>query len=239
MKLWLSLPVLLAAACSIDRSPTVQPDASDAGSRSSSRVRDTGGGIDTIRTSQRRIDPPAEAPSTMSANTGMTSAASGKGNGSAKEKAEAPPASARPQRMEDEDAGPAAPDAGSMTMLPVAGMSAAGAGAAGMLGSAGAAGTTPPTMNTGSCCEKSDKPGCGTPETQACVCALQPACCTTAWTETCTFVVAQKFCQPGVRECVCGNGMGQWQQFECCAQSWSDTCDSVAVNKCSARAGCF
>lgn len=96
-----------------------------------------------------------------------------------------------------------------------------------------------PGANTGSCCIASPAPGCSNPELQACVCERQPSCCEQAWDETCTFIVMQKYCQPGVRECVCGSEEGQWQQASCCEQSWGSSCDSVAVNKCGATPGCF
>lgn len=92
--------------------------------------------------------------------------------------------------------------------------------------------------NTGSCCIASTEPGCADADIQACVCELLPACCTDAWDESCTFVVQQKYCQPGVRACVCGSAEGQWQQAYCCEQGWTDTCESVAINKCGATGDC-
>lgn len=101
------------------------------------------------------------------------------------------------------------------------------------------AGTGPSrATNTGSCCSTSAEPGCGDSALQQCVCALQPSCCSEAWTQACTFVIAHKYCQPGVRECVCGSAEGQWKQADCCAQGWTDTCESVAIHKCGADPGC-
>ena len=94
------------------------------------------------------------------------------------------------------------------------------------------------SMNTGGCCSTSAKPGCGDSQLQACVCMHRPSCCSDSWDESCTRVIAEKFCQSGVRECVCGNGAGQWQQAQCCATRWDDTCNSVATNKCSATQDC-
>lgn len=92
----------------------------------------------------------------------------------------------------------------------------------------------------GPCCEVHDGPGCQDPETTACVCELIPECCTVGWTEACTVVVIQKHCEPGVRECVCGSGDGQWQlQATCCMGDWSNLCSSTAVQKCGAAETCF
>jgi hypothetical protein len=71
------------------------------------------------------------------------------------------------------------------------------------------------------------------------VCELLPSCCTDAWSTACVLIVEQKYCQPGVRECVCGTEDGQWGQASCCEVAWTDVfCDGVAVDKCSATPGC-
>jgi hypothetical protein len=92
---------------------------------------------------------------------------------------------------------------------------------------------------TGSCCAKHDAPGCGNADLQVCVCEKLPSCCTKAWDAACVFLVEQKYCQPGVRDCVCGTGSDQWGQAQCCDTEWSASCDSVAEIKCGAVAGCF
>jgi hypothetical protein len=102
----------------------------------------------------------------------------------------------------------------------------------------GASTEAEPPTRTGSCCSASDEPGCGDSTLQDCVCALRPSCCDRAWDEACTRIVAEKNCQPGVRECVCGSADGQWQQAECCQGSWDSTCESVANNKCGATPDC-
>ncbi|MET0387217.1 MAG: hypothetical protein ABW321_14710, partial [Polyangiales bacterium] len=105
---------------------------------------------------------------------------------------------------------------------------------------AGSGGTAAPAlMGTGSCCSAHDTPGCGNADLQVCVCEKLPSCCTDKWDAACTFIVTQKHCQPGVRECVCGSGADQWGQAQCCEERWSSTCDDVAETKCSAQAGCF
>jgi hypothetical protein len=91
----------------------------------------------------------------------------------------------------------------------------------------------------GSCCEPHATAGCGNADIHVCVCEKQPSCCEKTWDAACVFIVEQKYCQQGVRECVCGSGMGQWGQTQCCESEWSSTCDNVAEIKCNAVAGCF
>jgi hypothetical protein len=68
-----------------------------------------------------------------------------------------------------------------------------------------------------------------------------PDCCTKAWSLGCALIVQQKYCQAGVRDCVCGTNVdaGQWDQTSCCSTDWNSTCDAVATNKCGAAKGCF
>lgn len=110
------------------------------------------------------------------------------------------------------------------------------------------AGVTPPSSaapdggvvtGSGSCCSEHDTGGCGNADLMVCVCEKDPSCCTKAWTRQCVFIVEQKFCQPGIRDCVCGSADGQWGQASCCESDWSSTCDSVAKVKCEAVPGCF
>jgi hypothetical protein len=91
----------------------------------------------------------------------------------------------------------------------------------------------------GSCCAAHDTPGCSNADLQVCVCEKLPSCCTEAWDENCVYVVENKYCQEGVRDCVCGSEEGQWGRTACCEADWSSTCDSVAEIKCGALAGCF
>lgn len=108
-------------------------------------------------------------------------------------------------------------------------------------------GITPPVgtdgggavTGSGSCCSEHDTGGCGNADLMVCVCEKDPSCCTKAWGRQCVFIVEQKYCQPGVRDCVCGSGEGQWGQAACCESEWSSTCDSVAKLKCDAVTGCF
>jgi hypothetical protein len=91
----------------------------------------------------------------------------------------------------------------------------------------------------GSCCSAQTTPGCDDPDLEVCVCQMDSTCCTTAWALQCTYLVEQKYCQPGVRDCVCGSDAGQWDQTTCCTTDWTSTCDSVATLKCGAAQGCF
>lgn len=95
-------------------------------------------------------------------------------------------------------------------------------------------------IGMGSCCSEHDTPGCSNADLQVCVCEMVPSCCTEAWNAACVLFVTQKYCQPGVRECVCGDGPDQWQQHSCCELDWTDNfCDSVAVEHCGAVPGCM
>jgi hypothetical protein len=97
----------------------------------------------------------------------------------------------------------------------------------------------PDVRDVGSCCMVQSTPGCSNASLEVCVCEKDPTCCTTAWTAPCVLIVQQKYCQPGVRDCVCGTDAGQWGQTDCCTTDWNSTCDSVANLKCNAVQGCF
>ena len=96
-------------------------------------------------------------------------------------------------------------------------------------------------MGTGSCCAQQTTPGCDNADLEVCVCEKDETCCTTAWGPQCVFIVQQKYCQTGIRDCVCGADVdaGQWDQTQCCDTEWTSTCDSVATIKCGAVQGCF
>lgn len=98
--------------------------------------------------------------------------------------------------------------------------------------------TMAPLHGSGSCCAEQPTPGCGNADLQVCVCEKIPSCCTVRWDTACVLIVEQKYCQEGVRECVCGSGDEQWGQQECCDEQWSSSCDSVAELKCDAAPGC-
>ena len=133
-------------------------------------------------------------------------------------------------------AGKSAGGSAAAMSTPRAGAAAGSGGAmASVMAGAGGSGTL---SGMGSCCDAHDTPGCGDAELQVCVCEKLPSCCTEAWTAACTFLVTQKHCQPGVRECVCGTGDKQWGQTQCCDNQWSSTCESVAELKCGAAMGC-
>jgi hypothetical protein len=100
------------------------------------------------------------------------------------------------------------------------------------------AGPSPELPESESCCVPHAKPGCNDADVQRCVCDKLETCCSDAWTAACTYIVTEKFCQAGVRDCVCGDGDGQWQQTNCCDVAWTSTCDDVAQIKCGATVGC-
>jgi hypothetical protein len=116
------------------------------------------------------------------------------------------------------------------------GGSGGNAGTGGAGGTAGTGGTG--GIESDSCCVAHTAPGCSDATAETCVCALLPDCCTATWDGACAQIVAEKYCQQGVRDCVCGNGLNQWQQATCCSTSWTNACDIVAVSKCTAVAGC-
>ncbi len=95
--------------------------------------------------------------------------------------------------------------------------------------------------DVGSCCSAQTTPGCNDPDLEVCVCQNLPSCCTDAWSEACALLVQQKYCQTGVRQCVCGSctaaDAGGWAPQ--CSTDWNSVCDSVALNKCGAVQGCF
>ena len=92
----------------------------------------------------------------------------------------------------------------------------------------------------GACCSAHDNPGCSNADLQVCVCEKLPSCCTGVWDSACALIVKQKYCQPGVRDCVCGDGPQQWKQHACCDSNWNETfCNQVAEQKCGAAPGCL
>lgn len=87
------------------------------------------------------------------------------------------------------------------------------------------------------CCEPHAGAGCEDRAIEACVCApdVLPDCCTKGWDVFCVEVVRQRYCDPGIRQCVCE----QWQQEGCCSVKWTDTfCELTAELKCSSVVGC-
>ena len=97
-----------------------------------------------------------------------------------------------------------------------------------------------PPLSTASCCEEHAEPGCNNAQTQACVCEKLPDCCTATWDMACMFIATDRFCEPGVRECVCGPAAeGGWELTDCCETYWDETlCDRTAVIKCGAKEDC-
>lgn len=95
----------------------------------------------------------------------------------------------------------------------------------------------------GDCCGWTDGPGCKDPEIEACVCALDPACCGTKWDPVCAWEAqyecgacggkpkgsccdarADAGCEdPAVEACVCA------KDSTCCDKRWSGKCAKLAV----------
>lgn len=101
-------------------------------------------------------------------------------------------------------------------------------------------GDQPEPGEKGSCCAAHEAAGCSNADLEVCVCEQRPSCCTEAWDEACTKLIKAKHCQPGVRDCVCGDGEGKWSQHSCCDENWSENfCNQVAFNKCGAAMGCL
>jgi hypothetical protein len=68
----------------------------------------------------------------------------------------------------------------------------------------------------GSCCIVTGTPGCQEPKVEACVCALDPYCCQTAWDSICASEADE-----------CGSCSG-----DCCAAHGNPGCDDEAVEAC-------
>ena len=101
-------------------------------------------------------------------------------------------------------------------------------------------GGNPEPGEKGSCCAAHDSAGCSNADLEVCVCEVRQSCCKEKWDEECTKLVKAKHCQPGVRECVCGDGEGKWSQHSCCDEAWTENfCNQVAFNKCGAAMGCL
>lgn len=86
----------------------------------------------------------------------------------------------------------------------------------------------------GSCCEARNAPGCSDAAVEECVCALVPDCCSAQWDAVCVQLVNERFCEDGVRECVCE----EWMQGDCCSDRWTSFCAITAEEKCGAGPSC-
>lgn len=109
------------------------------------------------------------------------------------------------------------------------------------------------TEPTSDCCEATDEPGCTVSAVEACVCDLDPMCCTTSFDENCANLAAascgascelpsdgQSCCETSaaggcadaeVAECVC-----EVDSF-CCDVEYDDTCIAIADSMCAAQCG--
>jgi hypothetical protein len=92
-------------------------------------------------------------------------------------------------------------------------------------------------VERGSCCEAHEGTGCNDPAIEACVCAADalPDCCDKKWDVFCVEIVKQRYCEKGIRQCVCM----EWQQEGCCTVEWTESiCETTAELKCGASGGC-
>lgn len=108
---------------------------------------------------------------------------------------------------------------------------------------------------SGNCCGTNITPGCSNNTCEACVCALNPKCCTGPWGNACNMsaivdcqeecgcvpTTADQCCAPHVQpgcgepecqQCVC------LLQPECCTGAWNDSCVAIADAHCPDQCGC-
>jgi hypothetical protein len=115
-----------------------------------------------------------------------------------------------------------------------AGVASGGRGGAG--GTGGAAGAA---VESTDCCTAHTSSGCDDKTIEKCICEMLPDCCSKGWTKPCVLLTEGHYCEPTVRECVCGpEADGGWAQSNCCAQEWTNFCETVAVQKCKATTIC-
>ena len=100
------------------------------------------------------------------------------------------------------------------------------------------------SLDCGPCssgCTTSTFPGCGGCGCEACVCAIQPECCTGPWNEQCAFLcvencgVAQSGCESGSVPGCCGCGCETCvcdKHPECCTDAWTDVCIAACATEC-------
>lgn len=112
----------------------------------------------------------------------------------------------------------------------------AGAGGGGRGGSSGKA---PANNQSNSCCIEHTSSGCSDKAVQDCICEKLPDCCKKEWSRSCVLLTEGHYCQPDVRNCVCGSqAEGGWEQATCCSQEWTTFCETVATEKCKATTIC-
>lgn len=159
-----------------------------------------------------------------------------------------------PERPRDTDDAIATSSAGDMSDDASSGSSSDGPDVPNKLDLGDGGGTDSDTVGTFgvSCCTASDEPGCGEdPMLEACVCALDPYCCETAWDDTCVGIATWGECDSGcagaetspVDCCLAGDAAGCIDRQiaacvcehdpYCCDVSWDDVCvGDVALNDC-------
>ena len=148
-------------------------------------------------------------------------------------------------KVVNRDGGPSNTDDGSTVNKSDAGNnSGGGGGAAGNAGSAGVAGGAIAGGGSGGtggaagvstdCCVEHSSNGCDNATIQQCICDKLPDCCAKGWTQPCVLLTEGHYCEPKVRDCVCGpEADGGWEQVTCCSENWTNFCETVASKKCN------
>lgn len=107
-------------------------------------------------------------------------------------------------------------------------------------------GGQPPPPGGGDCCVEHQGPGCDEPEVEACVCAIEPLCCSSQWSPACIAVLEVHGCgQCGAEpppppggdtggEPPPGGDTGEPPASggDCCAGNGSPGCDDTAIESC-------
>jgi len=95
-------------------------------------------------------------------------------------------------------------------------------------------GRAPPPDNGGECCSPGMGVGCIDDDVEACVCAIDPACCEAGWDELCAKHVEQTGCGS------CERGVGTTDfPFDCCTPHDGPGCIDVVASACVCEADPF
>ncbi len=95
-------------------------------------------------------------------------------------------------------------------------------------------GRAPPPVNDGDCCEVAMGIGCADDGVEACVCAVDPYCCETAWDELCVNHVEDALCGG----CTFGPSSTDFG-IDCCEPSDMPGCPDETASECVCDADAF
>ena len=105
----------------------------------------------------------------------------------------------------------------------------------------------------GPCCLGHEGQGCEEPLCEACVCDLDPSCCTTEWTAACAALAGGAQCaetcgcpggcceagtDPGCVDTACMECVCDGYAPGCCLDGWGADCADYAMNECNPTCGC-